>query len=56
MQFTWLSVKSESSEIIDSVSDIGGLLDFCDEAAFADAVDTTCRKEGRKNTSPDCTL
>ena len=39
MEFTRFAVEAKSSEVIYSIGQVRGLLDFCDEAAFADAVD-----------------
>ena len=40
-----LAVEAEASEVVDSVGDVGCLLDFGDERAGADAVDAACRQE-----------
>ena len=52
MKFPRLSVEADAAEVVDSVCDVGCLLDFGDEAACSDAVDTA----GRKKTSPAFTL
>ena len=45
MKLTWLAVETQTPVVIDAVGDVRGLLDFCDEAASADGVDTSCREE-----------
>ena len=45
MEFAWLSVEAKSAEVIYSIGQVRGLLDFSDEAALADAVDASCRKK-----------
>ena len=45
MQFTQVTVLVSTVEVINTVSDVGSLLYFCQEASGSNAVDTSCRQE-----------
>ena len=40
-----LAVQAQAAVVVDTVGDVGGLLDLCDEAAAADGVDAACGQE-----------
>ena len=45
MKLARLAVQTKSLVVVDAVGQVGGLLDFSDETAAADGVDTAGRKE-----------
>ena len=45
MKLTRLSVETETAIVVDSVGDVGSLLDFSDETACSYGVDASCREE-----------